>query len=81
MIKKNMIYTCYTYYTYDLYLYSSQALLSCIELGPQLAFGWKASFSLSTGNNHVGGDDDGDGDYDGDDNGDDEFDDTDSLVP
>ena len=51
----------------DLYLYSSQALLSCIELGPQLAFGRKASFSLSTGGNHVGGDGSDDNDGDGDD--------------
>ena len=68
-------------------MYSSQALLSCIELGPQLAFGRKASFSLSTGSYHVGddvgeddeGDDDGDegdGDYadDGGDNGGDDDD-------
>ena len=75
------------------YLQSSQALLSCIELGPQLAFGRKASFSLSTESNHVCDDvddyaDDGDGedadDYadDADDgdggDGDDEFDDTDA---
>ena len=91
--KKMMIYTCTLPKKYDiiidkniknddLYLYSSQALLSCIELGPQLAFGRKASFSLSTGGNHVGGDgsddNDGDGD-DGDDDGDDgDGDDTDA---